>query len=136
MQIKFANAFESGLKVGAHFLDGGFLRFVEMAAVEAEDLLVAGIHFELAFRGELGGGAGGLGRNGPGRPSQERFGWRESSSGRNNGGTMSELSAGEQRATSLIHGAPLSCGNGWELQGGYPIRGEASTGRKDKGSGE
>jgi len=92
LQIEFANAFEGGLKIGAHFLDIGFLRVIEMASVETEELLVARVGFELTLWGELGGGASGLRAR---RRRQKGFGWRESSGCGNDGGTMSELSAGQ-----------------------------------------
>ena len=52
-QIKFADFFEGGLQVSAHFFDVGLLRVVQVVAIKTENLLVAGIGFELAFGREL-----------------------------------------------------------------------------------
>lgn len=84
LQIKFADFFEGGLEIGAGFFDGALLRVIEAVAVEGEDLLVAGIGFELAFGRELRGGLG-----------EEGFGGCEGRGRGDGGGATSKLPAGK-----------------------------------------
>lgn len=84
LQIKFADFFEGRLEVGTGFFDGGLLRVVEAVAVEREDLLVAGIGFELAFGRELRWGLG-----------EKGFGGGKGRGGRNDGGATGKLPAGK-----------------------------------------
>jgi len=99
LQIKFADFFEGGLEIGAGFFDGGLLRVIEAVAVEREDLLVAGIGFELAFGRELRGGLW-----------EKDFGRGEGRGGGESGGATSKLPAGKQRAIFVVHDDPLRCG--------------------------
>jgi hypothetical protein len=84
LQIKFADFFEGGLEISASFLDGALLRVIEAVAVEGEDLLVAGIDFELALGRELRCGL-----------REEGFGVCEGRGGGDGGGAASKLPSGK-----------------------------------------
>lgn len=84
LQNKFADFFEGGLEIGAGFLNGGLLRVIEAVAVEGEDLLVAGIGFELAFGRELRCGL-----------REKGFGGGQGRGGGDGGGATSKLPAGK-----------------------------------------
>jgi hypothetical protein len=98
LQTKFADFFEGGLEIGAGFFDGGLLRVIEAVAEEREDLLVAGIGFELAFGRELRCGLW-----------EKDFGGGEGRGGGESGGA-SKLPAGKQRAIFAVHDDPLRGG--------------------------